>query len=257
MNSINDNGRTIRHAVEAFRHFMEDRTGRPSSSMIYPPKLIYYFLKMYRNKVSYEDKYIKAKSDMDLNIELTIPCVELEKVDQIECPCAPASGCEFFKSVHPLPKLLNGMPTSVTLLKQHSSQKNYGIFTYVDWYNFEDKINGRFKAQARQPYYTMKNINSNRHLYVYANMEEYSSLKSVTVAGIFNDPLEVSAFPICGEDKESSIICSPLDQEFLIEDEIQSKVFELTYNALMGFKNASPGVDILNNNNNETVGPVT
>lgn len=249
-----DNLRTIRAAVESFRHFMEDRTGRPSSSMIYPPKLIYYFLKMYRNKVSYEDRYIKARSNIDLNIELTIPCVELMKVDQVECPCSPPSGCEFFKSVHPLPKMLNGIPNSVTLMKQHSSQNNYGTFTYVDWYNFEDKINGRFKAQAVQPYFTMKNINSNRHLYVYANMEEYSNLKAVVVSAIFNDPLEVLGFPICG--KESNMICSPLDQEFIIEDEIQSKVFELTYNALIGFKNAAPGVDVLNNDNNETVGPV-
>lgn len=255
MDNINDNGRTIRHACEAFRHFMEDRTGRPSSSMIYPPKLIYYFLKMYRNKVSYEDRFIKARSNQDLNIELTIPCIELEKVDQVECPCAPASGCEFFKSVHPLPKMLNGIPNSVTLLKQNSSQKNYGIFTYADWYNFEDKINGRIKAQARQPYFTMKNINSNRHLYVYANMEEYSSLKAVVLSAIFNDPLEVASFPICGN--KSKIICSPLDEEFMIEDEIQSKVFELTYNALMGFKNSSSGVDILNNNSNDTVGPAT
>lgn len=255
MDNINDNGRTIRHACEAFRHFMEDRSGRPSSSMIYPPKLIYYFLKMYRNKVSYEDRFIKAKSNIDLNIELTIPCVELEKVDQVECPCAPASGCFFLKSVHPLPKMVNGIPNSVTLVKQDSSQRNYGHFTYVSWYNFEDKLNGRMKAQARQPYYTLKNINSKRHLYVYGSAVEYQNLNAVAVSLIPNDPLEVAAFPICGE--FNKVICSPLDQEFIIEDEIQSKVFELTYNALMGFKNSAPGVDILNNNNNETVGPVT
>ncbi len=253
-NIINDNSRSIRHAVESFRMFLEDRTGRPSASMIYPPKLIYYFLKMYRNKVSYEDKFIKSRSNIDLNLELTIPCVELIKVDQVECPCAPKSGCEFFKSIHPLPKMMNGIPNSVTLLKQHSSQKNYGIFSYVDWYSFEDKINSRVTAQAYQPYFTMKNINSKRHLYVYANMEEYGNLKAVTVAGVFNDPLEVMSFPTCGE--ESKIVCDPLDEEFMIEDEIQSRVFELTYAALMGFKNASSGVDILNNNNNETVGPV-
>lgn len=255
MNNYNDNIRSIRHAVESFRHFMEDRSGRPSSSMIYPPKLIYYFLKMYRNKVSYEDRYLRARSNEDLNIELTIPCVELQKIDQVECPCAPASGCMFFKSIHPLPVMLNGMPNSVTFIKQHSNQKNYGTFTYVDWYNFEDKLNGRVKAQAYQPYFTMKNIQSKRHLYVYGNVEEYSDIKAVAVAANFNDPLEVANFPTCGE--KFNIVCNPLDEEFLIEDEIQSKVFELTYNALMGFKNATPGVDILNNNNNEAVGPST
>ena len=148
---MNDSIKTIRDAVEAFRHFFEDVSGRPSSSMAYPPKLIYYFLKMYKNKVSYEDKYIKSKTSSGINVELTIPCVELIKVDQVECPCAPASGCQFFKSKHPLPKMMNGMLNAVTLIKQHSSQKNYGIFTFVDWYSFEDKINSRIKAQAYQP----------------------------------------------------------------------------------------------------------
>lgn len=245
------NIRTIRHAVDAFRLFMEDVSGRPSSSVKYPPKLIYYFLKMYRNKVSYEDRLAKSMSNVDVNIELTLPCVELIKVDQVECPCAPASGCFFLKSRHPLPKMINGIPDSVTLVKKNKHQKNYGVFTFVDWYNFEDKINSRIKAQATQPYYTVKNINSNRHLYIYANNEEYLNLKSVAVTAIFNDPLEVAQFPTCGE--KEKYICSPMDEEFVIEDEIQSKVFELTYQVLSGFRGLPMGVDILNNNNNDTV----
>ena len=246
---IYDNIRTIRHAIEAFRSFLEDRSGRVSSDFAYPPKLIYYFLKMFRNRVSYED--ITSKSQYDLNIELTIPCVSLKKADMVECPCAPASGCEFLKSVHPLPKMLNGIPNSVTLLKKGPTN-NYGIFTYVDWYVFEDKINSRIPGQAKQLYYTVKNINSRRHLYVYANVEKYKDLQSVTVAGIFNDPLEVAKFPICGE--KEPLLCAPLDEEFIIEDEIQSRVFELTYNALMGFKGAALGSDVLNNDNNEANG---
>lgn len=247
--------RTIRSATSAFKHFMEDRTGRPSSSVIYPDKLIYYFLRLYRNKVSYEDKYLKARADMDLNIELTIPCVELEKVDMVECPCAPRSGCEFFKSVHPLPKMLNGKPNSVTLLLQKADQPNYGKFSFVDWTHFQYKINSRIKAQAFQPYFTMKNINSKRHLYVYANMKNYNNLKAVAVAANFNDPLEVASFPVCGE-SDTTISCNPLDQEFMVEDEILSKVFELTYNALSSFKNFNVGADILNNDNNETTNRV-
>ncbi len=248
----NDNGRSIRHAVEGFRVFLETKDGRPHSSIRYPPKLIYYFLKTYRNKVSFEDRFIKSRSNQDLNIELTIPCIELEKVDLVECPCAPASGCYFFKSVEKIPKMLNGIPNAVSLVHQNDNQKNYGAFTYVDWYNFKDKINSRLKAQAKAPYFTMKNINSKRHLYVYANTGGITNLKAVTISAIFNDPLEVASFPICGE--EAKLVCSPLDEEFIIEDEIQGKVFELTYNALMGFSNASLAPDNLNNNNNETVG---
>lgn len=241
---------TIRHAVESFRHFMEDRGGRPSSSMAYPPKLIYYFLNMYKNKVSYEDRYLTGKLDKDLNIELTIPCVELEKADMVECPCAPASGCVFFKSVHPLPRMNNGVPHSVTLIKKEIGQTDYGVFTFVDWYNFEDKIGSRVEAQRTQPYFTMKNINSSRHLYVYANSRDYPNLKAVAVSGQVMDPIEFAAFPICGEPTQ---LCDPLEVDFTVEDSILSKVFALTFNALMSFKNGSPISDILNNNNNDTV----
>lgn len=246
--------RTIRANIDAFLHFLEDRTGRTSSTMIFPPKLIYYFLHMYRNKVTYEDKYIKAKSGQDLNIELTLPCIALKKIDMVECPCAPASGCYFFKSTHPIPKILSGLPNNVSLVHLTKNQKNYGIFTYVDWYNFEDKINSRITAQANQPYYTMKNINSDRHLYVYANVKEYPNLKAVSMSAIFNDPLEVAAFPTCGEKVFN--LCSPLDEEFIIEEEIKSKVFELTFNGLAAMRNGSPGVDLFNNEVNETVGNV-
>lgn len=243
---------TIRDAVSAFSHFFEDITGRPSSSMRYPPKLIYYFLKMYRNAAAYSDQRLGSGNNYDLNTEMTIPCVELIKVDQIECPCAPASGCYFLKSKYPLPRMRNGIPNSVTMLKQHKTQQNYGIFTYVDWYRFEDKLNGRLSGQALSPYFTMKNIvNGNRHLYVHANIDEYSDLKAVSVALIPNDPLELLSFPVCGSSEQ---LCNPLDVEFIIEDEIQNRVFEMTFAALNGFKSTSLGADLLNNDNNDAIG---
>lgn len=243
----------IRSAVEAFRHFFEDKTGRPSSSVIYPAKLIYYFLKMYRNRALFEIEQSQGRGAYDLSTEMTIPCIELIKVDQVECPCAPASGCLFMKSKHPLPRMQNGVPHSVSLLKQHGSQKNYGSFTFVDWYKFEDKINGRIASQAFQPYFTMKNISSNRHLYVYGNSEEFEDLKAVSAVITPNDPLEFLSFPICGDDP---ILCNPLDVEFIIEDNIQSRVFELTFNALGGFRSMAPGADLLNNDSNDVVSSI-
>lgn len=230
---------------------MEDKTGRISAQPKYPSMLIYYLLKMYRAKASYQsDSTINQFADSRLNVELTLPCVELEKVDMNECPCAPATGCYFFKSVNPLPKMTTGVPNAVTLIHQNNQQVGNGTFTYVDWYNFESRLQGVNPAQARQPYYTMKNFRTDRYLYVYRNLDDIKELKAVSVVGYFANPLEVASFPSCGDDGH---VCNPLDEEFFIEQELQSIVFEDTYRALAGFIGFPTGKDLLNNEQNETV----
>jgi len=250
------NIRSIRDNVEAFRHFFEDRSGKISSEFNYPPKLIYFFLKMYKAKASYEEGFSRSKPHQDINIEMVLPCVALEPIDHVEAPCFPASGCKFFKSVYPLPKIISGYPNAVTMVKQKGSgdskQNNYGIFSFVDWFHFEHVVNSRIKGERTQLYYTMQNIRARNHLYVYGNAEEYSNLKGVKVALHPADPLEVAAFPVCGEPKD---LCNPLDEEFLIEEELRSYVFEMTFNALVNLKGSSNISDIYNNDNNETSSP--
>jgi len=241
---------TIREVVEAFKHFMEERTGKSSSNFIYPPELIYYFLRTYANKINYQDRYIKAMGRTYSDTELVLPCVDLVKTDMVECPCAPASGCKFFKSKYPLPDMINGLPKTVSLIKTDGSQKNYGIFTFVEWENFEFKINSRIKAQATQPYYTIKKFDFKPYLYVYANVEEYGNLKAVTVAADFTDVIEVANFPICGKKVKKE--CNPLDLEFVIGKELESKVFEETFQALYNYKNFTIGQDLLNDDRNNT-----
>jgi hypothetical protein len=240
---------TVRHAVESFRMFMEDRTGRPSSNTFaWPPKLVYYYLNMFRNAVSYEKRLGDSMSNLDEGILLTIPCIELQEVDVTsECPCAPAKGCTWLKSVHPIPKSISGVPHSVLTIDGSTS------FDYVQWTQFEDKVvNARLEAQKIQPSFTVRNINSAHHIYLYTNSPQTESgdLISVAVALVPKNPLEVYAFPVCGKKPNES--CSPLDQEFTIEEELQTVVFERTFNALMAVQNSGTGADILNNTNNDT-----
>lgn len=246
---------TIREAVEAFRLFYEDRSGRPSDDFAYPPKLIYYYLNLYAQSVSYENRMSKSINNMDEGILLTIPCVELVKADVVECPCAPASGCTFLKSVHKIPKLLDGLPLSVVTLGSECDNCDGEMreFDYVRWTNFSYKLNTRLEAQKRGLFYTMKNIDSNNHLYVYTN-SQFKDLKAVSVSGIFKNPLEVAAFPMCGEMEK--YICNPLDKEFIIEEELQPKVFAQVFDMLSRFKDMSRVADILNNDNNDTAAPL-
>lgn len=240
---------TVRHTVESFRSFLEDRTGRASSNTFsWPPKLIYFYLNMFRNAVSFEDRLGDSLSGLDEGILLTIPCIELEEVDVTsECPCAPAKGCTWLKSVHQIPKSLSGIPHSVITIDGTTN------FDYVQWTQFEDKVaNSRIEALRYLPYFTVRNINSKHHIYLYTNSPKTESgdLISVAVALIPKNPLEVYEFPVCGKRPDES--CSPLDQEFTIEEELQHIVFERTFNALMNIQNSGTGADILNNNNNDT-----
>ncbi len=244
---------TIRDAVDAFLHFYEDKTGRPSQSITYPPKLIYYYLNMYHKGVLYQERLKRSSLNIDEGIMQIIPCVELRKADQVECPCAPPSGCFFLKSLYPLPKLLDGLPLSVTTLAPdcHNCDGDIREFDYVRWYNMQYKVNSRVDAQKYGLYYTMKDIDLDTHLYVYVS-DRYPDLKAVAVSGVFRDPLDVLNFPLCGEAVRP--VCNVLDQEFYIEPELQARIFESVFQALMQYRAGTVGADLINNNNNDVAG---
>lgn len=228
---------------------MEDRTGRPSSNTFsLPNKLVYYYLNAFRNAVSFEKNFSDSMSNVDAGIILTIPCVELVEADVTsDCPCAPAKGVTWLKTVHPIPKSISGIPHAVLTIDGSTS------FDYVPWTQFEDVVvNARIKAQTVQPYFTVRNISSKHHIYLYTNTPQTESgdLISIAVALVPKNPLEVYEFPVCGKKPNES--CSPLDQEFVIEEELQTAVFERTFNALMAIQNSGTGADILNNSNNDT-----
>lgn len=243
---------TIRETVDAFLHFYEDRTGRPSQSVIYPPKLIYYYLNMYHKRVVYNEKLQRSRMNLDEGIIQTLPCVELRKVDQVETPFAPPSGCHFLKSLHPIPKMLDGLPLSVTTLVPdcNNCDKEVREFDYVRWYNMQYKINSRTPGQSDGLYYTIKDVDLDRHLYLYVN-SRYSDLHAVALTGVFTDPIETMNFPLCGQ--EASVVCNVLDKEFHVEPELQAQVFEFVLQALNSARSATPGFDILNNDNPDSV----
>lgn len=235
---------TIRDAVDAFRIFVEDRTGRPSDDFAYPPKLIYYLIQNYRNYIVFEDTKAKAKNKDDLSLILTLPCVEVREVDVIECPCAPAKGCTFYKSVHPIPKMITGLPLSVTSLD--------GLVSYdhVLWSQFKEKTSSRVEAQNREPKYTFRSINNKNHLYVYSSEKILDPMR-IALTAYPKDPLEFYQFPTCGN--EINVLCNPLDEELMVEDELVVKIFESVLRTIAAGKSLSTGADVINNDNNDSV----
>lgn len=242
---------TVRATVDAFRHFMEDRTGRPSDDLSFPNKLIYYYLRMYRNKVVIKDLEKRYFTDIDKSIVHTIPCVELEEIDyHDECPCAPPSGCTWFRSKHELPEMFTGLPEVVSVLKPNTRLSNNGVFTYIRWEDMEDRLHGRLKGDSQALYYTMRKVKNRWRLYI-LKPAQISNLQGVLVSLAPKDVSEVAAFPVCGE-SEQEFICNPLDMEFDIDDEIRADVFEMTFNTLMNMRQAQPNSDVLNNDNDDT-----
>lgn len=231
---------TIRDAVDAFRIFLEDKTGRLHSQLAYPYKLIYYFLNIYRNAATID--YTKKRGIKDLNIPITLPCVELEEIDVVECPCAPAKGCTFYKSKHPLPEMVGGKPLAVTSLD------GYVSYSFLNWFDFKSRLDSRLEPERTQPYYTFKLINGKKHFYAYSSFK-VESPKSLSMVLVPYDFLELADFPMCGE--EIAPTCSPLDEVFYIRKELEPIVHDMVLKALLNMKSITPGIDIQNNDNND------
>ena len=241
---------TVRTTIDAFIHYLGDLSGRPTQSIRFPKKLIYYYLSIFRNAVLYEEVKKRGR-EIDLTLLDTIPCIELVEVDVIgDCPCAAEKGCKWLKSKHPIPDLLCDVPYTVITLDGMIE------FDFVEWFRFSHKLKARYSGTRLHPYYTFRNIKSKFHLYLYANSEltKTTQLESIAMTAIFKDPLDVLNFPVCGK---TPSLCDVLDQDFLIPRELESTVFLRTYNALMSLNRLMmPNGDTLNNDNNDSAAKV-
>lgn len=240
---------SVRSTIDAFVHFLGDLSGRPTQSVRFPKKLIYYYLSIFRNSVLYEE--VNKRTDIDLTLQQTIPCIELKSVDVVsDCPCAPEKGCRWLKSVESIPELLKPIPDTVVTLDGAIK------FEYVKWYEMQHVLCSRYKGVRENPYYTFRNVDGKFNLYIYANsvLTKTTKLKRAAMTAIFKDPLDVIDFPVCGVKKSK---CNILDQDFLIPQELESVVFRQTYNALMGLNRLlMPKADVFNNDNNDSAAQV-
>jgi hypothetical protein len=228
--------RSLRHTISAFRNFVADRSGKPSVQSAFSKRLVHYYLDMYRTMAMLGKRNSLEKPRM----VQTLPCVEVLEVDQNECPCIPKSGYKFFKSKYPLPEIASGQ-----LLFVNSVLGNLE-FDFVLWNNFHDHLNDRYTGQRTARYYTTRIIDNKTYLYLY-NTE----LTTVAVTASFTDPIEVRAFPRCGVDQ--TYLCDPLDEEFVIDEELKGVVFRQAYEHLVGIR--AQQTDTINNDKDDTASP--
>jgi len=233
---------TIRDHSEGFKFFIEGRTMRPSDDIVIPNKLVFHYFEVYKKRLIKELDLIN-KYDIHEELIKILPCIQMREVDIVECPCAPASGCTFAKSVLPIPKFYDKLPLSVNDVSGGTE------FSYVPWHDFKYRLQSRIPAQRNAPYYTLKTVKNETYLYLY-NRE---SIKASTITAVPRDEIEFAEFPECGIKKE--YLCDVLDIDYSIPSELESLLYERVYNTLRAMKALAPMGDILNNDNDDTEQP--
>lgn len=239
---------TIRTNIEAFSHFVKERTGKATDDHGWTTRLMFFYLKQARASTIYKNRLEMLYSLSDDQLD-NLGCVELEPVDMAEGPALPKSGCTFSRSVMPIPKLIAGEMLSVKL--PVDGPNNRSEIEYVSWFDFGDKLNSRIAAQAYLPYYTIKkHAKGDYYFYLYNK----KLLKCVELSGIFSDPVEVATFKSFGQlEGGTPDYCNVLDIKFPIQEELKEEMFQRTLASLSNIRSqANPVSDYINDDLDNT-----
>ena len=225
---MHEMGITNRKVIAGFRSLVADKT-QISDDSGWSQRLVYYHLLRYRAKL------IKEKERANLLISRwnyqTIPCIPLDKTHLDECPCVPKDDCTFLKTKIRIPK-------PIGKLKSVTSTSGNIIYTYAEWDKLQYRINSRFAGERDSAYYTLKTGPEGTFLYLYNDIHK----KYITVTGIFENPIEVQFYPGC--DGKAVECRNPLDQEWILDPDLLTSVYDLALNQL--FKGKQMATDVTN-----------
>lgn len=217
--------RTNRQVVQGIKTLIGDRTGKISDGNQWSTRLILFYLMIYRSRIVYEKRKQRWEQDHRFNRQ-TLNCVSLKKVDRADSLFSPNSGQFILKSRHFLPRPIMGKFDSVT------NSMGTIHYEYVEWENFEFRLKGRYKAQKDLTYYTLKSTEEGVDIYLLNDTDKVD----LVVTGVFENPLEVIYYPGCGEIRP---FCNPLDDPFILDQELLTIVMELVVERLVNSRNVA------------------
>jgi hypothetical protein len=188
----------------------------------------------------------------------TLDCVEMIKALPYECPCLPAVGCQVLRTKLPLPIPLTGLQDG-HMIQSVTSVEGSIKFSETNW----DKK--RYSAGAK--YTSTKPDFYIRDNYLFITSK--GAPKVISITGLFEDPLEVQAYPsICGatpcKDLTENKVpeeqgyypedhcpecMSPLDMDLPIAKDMVQTLIELASNELISIFNQ--GTEDISNNSRE------
>jgi len=231
-----DNTYKIRDLVDRFLHEASDFSGQISDDKIYSKKAVASYIMEARASVL--RSAVDTNQHVSDHYQQVLDCVELREVDQQECPCAPASGCFWMKTLKPIPKPIQLIGVTDNIGREQ--------FTKKKWTDLKRINNSRIKSARSKRYYTVKESgNGDYYLYVYAKEEDKTFLRALTITGIFSNTLEASSYPSCGKENIAPR-CAPLDQPLFLCEELRPKVLNAMHSILPQIKAQAPH-DMLNN----------
>lgn len=177
---------------------------------------------IYNKMLTVRAKLIKQQANKKQKISQwnyqTLPCVELVKASAHECPCLPPIGCKILRTKHPIPKPITDL--SKHLIQSVTSIDGSVVYSETSW--VEKKYKNSNKYTANKPDYFIKD----GYLYI----THLKGAEVISIAGVFEDPIEVENFPsYCENDIGTYDDCnSPLEKEFPIDNDMIDTLIEIT-----------------------------
>jgi hypothetical protein len=222
---------TVREALDSIREIREP--GIPSDDSFLSWRRLYAQLLRIRAELLFQ-KINKGQTIADQDYQ-TLPCIDMEAVPLLECPCVPALGTYILRSKYPIPRFLTSVSgpvvKSVTAI---DGETEYGGTTWE-----KKSFSAGRKYTSKSPDYYWKND----FLYLTAS----KTPEIIAIRGLFEDPLEVYNFPsACCSDNINDCI-SNLDRPFPIDRATFNAVIELVKKEQLEVKQAGNIPDTMNN----------
>ncbi len=223
----------VNHILAQFENWAQDATGLSAADNGWFPASIYeQFLASRATDIL--EVLTKEKSTVNKFVQQTLGCIEFEETPVEECPCAPPSGCTWFKSSRPLPNIIGDM-IAVTAIGGNLEKLEH--YTYCDWQAVKFRLNSRIPAERTRGYYCIRN----HHIYILVK----SKIRALSIAAIFYDPVEAQRYPLCGQVPSR---CNSFvdDYDLYIDPGKYQKLLATTFQLITGMRNGAV-LDTTNN----------
>lgn len=209
----------VRDVIEEVRQGIGSPDSKLTDDHALPARFVYF--KILHNRAMLIDRRMRGKGSIAENLYYPLPCVFLEVLDENLCPCVPASGCMFSRSIEVL-------PLPVGKIKSVTNTTGREHFSYVSYDKVSLQVNSPIKGVSEAPFYTYRRDEHGLRLYLYGKSALFRDV--VSVKYIPYDPVASFMFKGCKE--EDSSCFSFLDADFLTDPSIQSDLVNLTVQQL-------------------------
>ena len=202
---------TYRELVTEIREYFS--AGRITDDFRLSVRRVVRVLNDIRARLVYED--LQKKRPIRESDKLII-CVPLEPVDGSFCDCFVNEGCTIQKSTCPIPKIIDNKIFDISSIDvQGKVHFDYIKLSEVKW-----KLKSRKKNEREAVYVFLATEGSDTYLYMINAM-----LEAVKVQALFEDPLAVVNYRCC---EDLPPVCSPLDEEILMDARLAPLLKEMT-----------------------------